>query len=117
MNDEKAEEKPADSVVMRDEQQIEKPAKKDVELKKQTVAKQNLDLQLDLEKSKKDDAGLDKMHKQQAKDPKVGSKQEKSGDASSKKFAHSCLILAGCLTKDASSFSGFWDQYPRYICH
>ncbi|WOL04242.1 protein TIME FOR COFFEE-like isoform X1 [Canna indica] len=83
MNKDKSEEKPAESALIRDDQQIEKPVHKDTDLKKQAAIKQNLDLQLDLEKPKKGDVSFDKMqiHKQQAKDPKVEAKQEKSASS------------------------------------
>ncbi|URE05222.1 Protein TIME FOR [Musa troglodytarum] len=84
VNKDKAEAKPAESTLMRDEQQIEKSAQKDIDPKKQIVITQNLDLQVDLGKPKKDDSGFDKVqiHKQQVKDSKVEPKQEKSASAS-----------------------------------
>ncbi|KAJ8512888.1 hypothetical protein OPV22_003322 [Ensete ventricosum] len=85
LSKDKTEEKPAESTVTRDEQQTEKSVQRDIDSRKQVVIKQNLDLQLDLEKPKKDDSGIGKVQvqKQQAKDPKVEPKQEKSGSASS----------------------------------
>uniref|UniRef100_A0A804J4G6 Protein TIME FOR COFFEE n=1 Tax=Musa acuminata subsp. malaccensis TaxID=214687 RepID=A0A804J4G6_MUSAM len=85
VNKDKAEAKPAESPLMRDERQIEKSAQKDIDLKKQVVITQNLDLQVDLGKPKKDDSGFDKVqiHRQQVKDSKVEPKQEKSASASS----------------------------------
>ncbi|RZS06219.1 hypothetical protein BHM03_00036847 [Ensete ventricosum] len=83
VNKDKAEAKPAESTLMRDEQQIEKSAQKDIDPKKQVVITQNLDLQVDLGKAKKDDSGFDKVriHRQQVKDSKVEPKQEKSAGA------------------------------------
>ncbi|URD94634.1 Protein TIME FOR [Musa troglodytarum] len=85
LNKDKTEEKPAESTVTRDEQQTEKYVQREIDSRKQVVIKQTLDLQLDLEKPKKDDSGIDKVQvqKQQAKDPKVEPKQEKSGSAPS----------------------------------
>lgn len=82
MNKDKAEEKPAEIAVMRDEHQTAKFGEKDADLKKQTVIKPTLDLPLDLEKPKKEDVGFDKREtaKQQAKDPRQEPKQEKSGE-------------------------------------
>ncbi|XP_018680699.2 protein TIME FOR COFFEE isoform X1 [Musa acuminata AAA Group] len=84
-NKDKTEEKPAESTVTRDEQQTEKSVQREIDSRKQVVIKQTLDLQLDLEKPKKDDSGIDKVQvqKQQAKDPKVEPKQEKSGSTPS----------------------------------
>ncbi|XP_042473093.1 protein TIME FOR COFFEE-like isoform X1 [Zingiber officinale] len=85
MNTDKAEEKPAEIAVMRDEHQTAKFGEKDADLKKQTVNKQALDLPIDFEKPKKQDVSFDKMEtsKQQSKDLRQEPKQEKSGSASS----------------------------------
>ena len=109
MNKDKAEAKPAESTLMRDDRQIEKSAQKDIDLKKQVVITQNLDLQVDLGKPKKDDSGFDKVqiHRQQVKDSKVEPKQEKSGN---KHFptnrSHSCLIFSIWISifRSVSSF-------------
>ncbi|XP_074557232.1 protein TIME FOR COFFEE-like isoform X2 [Curcuma longa] len=83
MNKDKAEEKPAEVAVMRDEHQTAKFSEKDTDLKKQTVITQTLDLPHDFEKPKKEDVGFDKMEtaKQQTKDPRQEPKQEKSASS------------------------------------
>ncbi|KAG6520019.1 hypothetical protein ZIOFF_017048 [Zingiber officinale] len=78
LSKDKAEEKPAVVAVMKVEHQIEKSAEKDTSLKKQAVIRQIPELQLDLEKPKKEDVGS----KQKAKDPKAEPKPGKSGSAS-----------------------------------
>ncbi|XP_042473098.1 protein TIME FOR COFFEE-like isoform X3 [Zingiber officinale] len=78
LSKDKAEEKPAVVAVMKVEHQIEKSGEKDTGLKKQAVIRQIPELQLDLEKPKKENVGS----KQKAKDPKAEPKQGKSGSAS-----------------------------------
>ncbi|XP_074557217.1 uncharacterized protein LOC141813200 isoform X2 [Curcuma longa] len=82
LSKDKTEEKPAEVAVMKDEHQIEKSGEKDTGLKKQAVSRQTPELQLDLEKPKKEDVGFYQTSKQKSKDPKAEPKQEKSGSAS-----------------------------------
>ncbi|RWW12895.1 hypothetical protein GW17_00023428 [Ensete ventricosum] len=110
LSKDKTEEKPAESTVTRDEQQTEKSVQRDIDSRKQVVIKQNIDLQLDLEKPKKDDSGIGKVQvqKQQAKDPKVEPKQEKSGDE------HSQISI---LTSDAiDSWNLAWGFSTLWVC-